>query len=608
MDGLEQIKKVVVLRVDDIPLLYSVIKEYGIVELVNKYVKVHGNWVGGLPSDILSVWLCYLLGECDHRLSSVEEWVEDRLELFQVLTENENLRSVDFSDDKLGFLLGLFSKNEVWLPIERDVNSSLLGVYRLGSAEESKKLNTIRLDAAPMQGYGKISAEGLLQYGHHKHHANLPQFKIKLCTLDNELNNFAYPLCHLTVPGNTADDVLYIDAVKQVKTVLADMPAYQSGNLYVGDSKFGSIGNRAYIASIMDYYLLPLSLTQLSKESRVAIIKQYLADKGKQTKVYREGKKGRILVAEGFEKVVQLSYEKKDEKGKTAPNSLVEWDERRLFVHSIAYATAQKKSFDNRLEKAKAKVEKLVVRKQRKKVLQTLEEYELEASKILKTSKLEDFLTVVVTEIKTEKKLRAYGKKTARVETTSTFEINCKLNETEIAEHKLLLGWQVYATNTPIVLLSFESCVWKYRYQSNIESRFDDLRNKIVPLLPVFLQKDERIEGLVNILLLALKICSTIEYKIAKSLKEQNQEIEGLYEGNPRRKTAKPSISRILKAFEGISISLIFVDKKLHLALMTDLSKKQKKILDLIGMKQSIYKDLCPNLEIFFYKLLFSET
>jgi len=29
-------KKVVVLRVDEIPLLYSVIKEYGIIELVNK--------------------------------------------------------------------------------------------------------------------------------------------------------------------------------------------------------------------------------------------------------------------------------------------------------------------------------------------------------------------------------------------------------------------------------------------------------------------------------------------------------------------------------------------------------------------------------------------
>jgi transposase len=595
-------KRVVVLRVDEIPLLYSVVKEYGIIDLVNKYVSVHGNWEGSLPSDILSIWICYLLRECDHRLSSVEEWVEDRLELFQVLSNNENLRSVDFSDDKLGFLLELFSDDVIWQSIERDINSSLLGVYDLNL------LNTVRLDAAPMQGYGKVSAEGLLQYGHHKHHANLPQFKIKLCTLDNELNNFAYPLCHLTVSGNKADDVLYIDAVKNVKEVLSGSPTSQNGNLYVGDSKFGSISNRGYIVRGADYYLMPLSLIQLCKNDRVTIIKEELGEKRRSTKVYRTEKEVEVLVAEGFERVVELSYEQKDENGVTIPDSLVKWEERRLFVHSIAYANAQEKSFDNRLEKVKIQIENLIVRKQGKKILETLEDYELEIDKLLKKNNLSDFLTVEVNEIKHSKRIRAYGNKLERIESSSTFEINCQLNEIEITAHKLLLGWQIYGTNAPKTLLSFESCVWKYRYQSNIESRFDDLRNKIVPLLPVFLQKDDRIKGLVNILLLALKICSTIEYKVAKSLNQQNKGIKGLYEGNPRRTTVKPSITRILKAFEGISISLIFVENKLNFALMTDLSCKQKKILDLIGLNHSIYNDLSPKLEIFFYKLFFSET
>ncbi|MGB0881115.1 MAG: IS1634 family transposase [Polaribacter sp.] len=609
MNRTDSSKKVLVLRVDEIPLLYSVIVEYRIVELVEKYVEVHGNWVGSLPSNLLSVWLCYLLQERDHRLSSVEEWVEERLELFQVLTKDKNLRSVDFSDDKLGYLLDLFSQDAVWQSIERDVNGSLLGVYRLNESKDSI-LPTIRLDAAPMQGYGKVSPKGLLQYGHHKHHANLPQFKIKLCTLDNTLNNFAYPLCHLTVSGNQADDVLYIDAIKNVKAVLKDFPTYESGNLYVGDSKLGSIGNRSYIVDNKEYYLLPLSLIQLSKEDRRAILKAHIAHKEIRHKVYRKEKGEQILVAEGFERVISLSDERKEAQGtdETVLPSLVEWEERRLFVYSIAYGKVQEKRFDNRLAKGQQKIEKLNIRTQGKKVLQTLEEYQSAVAKILKKSELVDFISVNIKEIKTSKKIRAYGKTPKRIVTTSTFEINCQRNEAEISKHKLTLGWQVYATNTPKEQLSFESCVWKYRYQSNIESRFDDLRNKIVPLLPVYLQKDNRIKGLVNILFLALKICSTIEYKVAKSLKEQNEAIEGLYEGNPRRTTVKPSISRILNAFEGISISLIFINRKFQFALMTELSKKQKKILALMGLSESVYKNLCPYLEIFFSDFIFSET
>jgi len=150
--------------------------------------------------------------------------------------------------------------------------------------------------------------------------------------------------------------------------------------------------------------------------------------------------------------------------------------------------------------------------------------------------------------------------------------------------------------------------VWKYRYQSNIESRFDDLRNKIVPLLPLFLKKDDRIKGLVNILMLALKVSATVEYKVAESLNAQKQEIAGLYEGNPRRTTSKPSIKRILRAFKGISISLVFVDNKLHLALMTELNTTQKKLIDLLGLNILVYNDLCPKFQTYFSELFFSET
>ena len=208
----------------------------------------------------------------------------------------------------------------------------------------------------------------------------------------------------------------------------------------------------------------------------------------------------------------------------------------------------------------------------------------------------------------TIKELRAYGKKPARTDITQTFSIEITKNEAAIEEHKTFLGWQVYATNAPSELLSFEKCVLKYRHQSNIEHGFDNLRNKVAHLVPIYLQKDERIKGLVNLLLLALKVCAVLEYRIAEALSKNDEELYQTYEGNPKRGTKKPSTKRILKTFQGISIALVFVNYKLQFAIMSDLEPIQTKILALLGIEKDIYTTLADKIQIFFSEKIISET
>lgn len=588
-------KELISLRADDLPLLFTLMQKYGVGKSINRYVEVHGNWVGALPGEVLELWLCYILSNGDHRLSSVEKWAEQHLELLQVLSGITTLSSYDFSDDKLGLLLDYFSTENTWGAIETDINSSLLGVYRF---EEGNSLKTFRLDAAPMQSYGSVKENGLLQHGYHKQHADLPQFKLKLCTLDNAVNHFAYPICHLVVDGKQADDGLYIPIMAESKKVLSGLKCYKSGNLFVGDSKFGSIGNRGYVVQNEDYYLMPLSLIQLSKTEREELIKESIVGEYKQ--VLKKKQEEEILIAEGFE-VKQALESIIDE-------TSYKWEERRLFVRSVNYAKSQKAALDRRLNKAHRSLLDLGDSKQGKRVPKTRIDYLGRIANILKTNRVEGLIGFDIKENQTTKIIRAYGKYPEREVTESDFSLDCWLKEEEIEERKLYLGWQVYATNTSIDLLSFEQCVWKYRQQSNIESRFDDLRNKMAPLLPVFLQKDNRIEGLVNILLLALKICSTMEYVIAKALQEQNEKLCGVYEGNPKRGTVRPSAKRLLKAFEGISISLIFIDKQFQFALMTKLETVQLKILKLLGIKTEIYTDLPSKIEMFFSKNKITET
>ena len=266
----------------------------------------------------------------------------------------------------------------------------------------------------------------------------------------------------------------------------------------------------------------------------------------------------------------------------------------------MSYAQSQRAALERKLSTVEASIKKLTNRKQGKRVLNTRDEYENAINEILETNNVKGLLKVDVKETVTKIEKRAYGNRPKRTELKSTFEMSVERQEAAIKKKKKYMGWQVYATNTTKDLLPFEKCVWKYRHQSNIESRFDDIRNKMAALLPVFLQKDNRIMGLVNILLLALKVCSLLEYKVAKSLQKQNKMLYNVYEGNPKRGTDRPSAKRILTALNSISFSLIFENNKLQFVLMTKLKDVQKEILQLLELNQEIYTDLNSKIQMFF--------
>ena len=69
------------------------------------------------------------------------------------------------------------------------------------------------------------------------------------------------PVTTLVVPGNCADDPLYVPQIQKVQQAFG-----RGGKTYVGDCKMAALGTRAYLASTRDYYLCPLSEKQLSQE------------------------------------------------------------------------------------------------------------------------------------------------------------------------------------------------------------------------------------------------------------------------------------------------------------------------------------------------------
>jgi len=92
-----------------------------------------------------------------------------------------------------------------------------------------------------------------------------------------------------------------------------------------------------------------------------------------------------------------------------------------------------------------------------------------------------------------------------------------------------------------------------------------------------------------------------MEYKVAKSLDEQKQELDNIYPGNPKQATKNPTAKRMLTAFKGISIVVLKKKRKKKILIkLTDISLNQKKIIRLMGFKSSLYKKLKQNIKISF--------
>jgi transposase len=165
------------------------------------------------------------------------------------------LEALDFTDDRLALLLRALSDDGRWMAFEQALNPRLIRIYDL-------RVDRVRFDATTISSYRDVTDEGLFQLGHSKdHRPDLGQLKIMLATLDP----LGMPWVTHVVPGNRADDPLYLPAIEAVLRSLD-----RTGLLLIGDCKMAALTTRATIWESGHYYLCPLSETQWSVEQQIA--------------------------------------------------------------------------------------------------------------------------------------------------------------------------------------------------------------------------------------------------------------------------------------------------------------------------------------------------
>jgi transposase len=554
-------------RVDDIPVLLATLRRLKVAEILDRHFPSGHRWKGELTfGEVACVWLAFITSQGDHRLCRLQVWAEDNLHTLSACL-GKAVRPLDFQDDRLADMLDHLALDDCWQDCEVDLNQHTVRVYHLDP-------NLFRVDTTTANSYVEVLSElGYFQFGHSKDRDDQPQIKVAMATLDP----LGMPVTTLVVPGNRADDPLYVPEIQKVQRAFG-----QGGKTFVTDCKGAALATRAYLASTRDYYLCPLPETHVSAEQRRALVQPVWQGQQTLQRVYRPAAEGEAeeLVAEGFCLDVPLTAE--------VAGQPVNWTERRWLVRSLAFAFGQHKQLDRRLQAAQEQLARLHERKQGKKRL-TAQGLRAAAQEIVTTQRVQSMLHWEVRTRTHKRKIRAYGGRPPRVLQEQEHRLEVTRREEEIAQAKREMGWRVYATNQ--LPLNLAGVVWGYRGQNRLEDNWSRLKGQPLGLTPMYLQYESRVLGLVLLLSLALRLLSVLEWTLRKKLQENKETLQGLYPGQPGRKAKRPSAELLLEAFKGIS--LVIVEAAGQLAThITPLTALQQKLLDLWGLPPDLYQRL----------------
>ena len=562
-------------RVDDVALLIAQMIKMGLPEVLDRHIPRHWkqrrlSW--GWTSVI---WLAYILTEGDHRKVSVEAYIQGMKCTLNHLTA-QVIEPLDFSDDRLSHLLKHLSKPTYWRKIEEDLNERSIEVYDL--AQE-----VIRCDATTVSGDHEVRDEGLFQFGHSKDDPSRPQIKLMIGSLDP----LGMPLATAVLSGERADDGLYLPIIDRIRSGLD-----KSGLLFVGDCKMSALETRWHLASHQQLYLSPLPLIGSTAEAMAGWMAQGMAKAkdGELEAIWRRNDRGEVaLAAEAYE--VERSCQE--------PQGERQWTERVLVARSPAHAAKQAAGLASRLEKAQGKLAALTPPRGRGKRQISAEATLLEAiASVLQAHRVEGLLDVQwekQTEGKTQYVGRGRGSATRdqRVIETSRYQITRIVRHEEaIAALQGQFGWKAFVTNAAPERLSLKEAVLCYRNEYRVERIFNRLKSR-VQIAPMFVTRNEQIEGLTHLLTLGVRVLTVMEFVVRQSLQRDHAKLPGLHPENKQKGTDNPTAERLLKAFSKVSLTLIETPAgEAILRQVTPLSVVQEEILKRLGLSPSLYRQL----------------
>ena len=535
----------------------------------------HGNRQGLSYGQLTAIWLAYMLTEYDHRMNPVESWVRERQRALQLAT-GWRFNDKDFTDDRLADLLTRLGGESTTSPvtaheaIELALGQHLVRAYALPTAMG-------RIDTTSVSVYhGANDREGnphmLLHFGHSKDaHPERRQFIEALATLDP----VGVPLVTATLPGQQADDPTYLPIWQRMVQTLG-----RADFLLVADCKLGSLSNRAQIQAQGGFYLCPLAMIGNRDDLLRAWVLEPPAEI--QDLVFDGDKWGR-----GFELTLGLWSD--EALLASEAKSRVRWEERALVINSEALAERQVAGLQARLQTTETALAQLA-----QSPGTTRAKLEAKVQQLLNKHRTANFFNIEVLEDVTSVQRqvgrgRPSPKRPSREVEVRSLRLNFSRQQQAITTAEQLAGWRLFATNATATQLSLAEAVNHYRGQWQPERGFHRLKTGVAAAVPIYLQDETRIRGLMLVLGIALRVLTLVEFVVRRRLSKEQDGVAGLYDGNPKRTTTRPTTERIFAAFQNLTLYCHHFESQVVYQL-TPLSALQKQLLVLMGVPETIYR------------------
>jgi transposase len=365
-----------------------------------------------------------------------------------------------------------------------------------------------------------------------------------------------------------------------------------TGLLCVGDCQMRALDTRADLARHPDWYVSPLPWTGATAEAMDAWITAGVTKReaGALTRIWRTNDRGHeVLAAEGYEV----------ERTCCAPVDDRTWSERVLVVRAPRPATHQAAGLETRLRHAETKLAALTPPRGRGKRQITDEATLVEAiDRVLKEYRVAGLLSVTW-EKQVEQTTQDVGRgrgsvsREKRVIQKTRYHITHITRQADtIAALSQRLGWKAFVTKAGQKRLSLQEAVLCYRHEYRVERIFNRLKSR-VHIAPLFVKRNEQIEGLTYLLTLGVRVLTVTEFVLRRSLETAQARLPSLHPENKQKRTDKPTAERILKAFSAISLTIIKTAAGEDiLRRLTPLSGLQEDILRRLGLGAALYGQL----------------
>jgi transposase len=350
---------------------------------------------------------------------------------------------------------------------------------------------------------------------------------------------------------------------------------------------------RAEIAANRDFYLTRLPLTgavqtQFSAWVEAALVGEPAA---KLIEIRRE------------EELLGRGYEFERPQSAMVGREEHAWTERVQIIRSEAAARSQAEALERRLKKTEAAVRGLTPPPGPGRA-QFTTGWELErAVNALLTEQDAQGLLTVSWERQETNRTRYVGpgrggpNRPKTTERSVRYQITSVTREDAAIERLVArMGWQAQVTNAPASRLSLGDSVLGYRAGTCVERAFHQLKDQPLGIRPLCVHRDDQVRGLTHLLTLALRVLTLFEVLVRRGQDQSGEELQGLYPGQGKRTTDRPTAQRVLEAIAQTGVTLTRVRSSegscWHLTALPSLVQR---VLGYLGLSEELYTRLVIN-------------